>query len=238
MPKLVITSALIFLLTAGSAFAADSVGAWGGAQTRTGNSGPIMTPPHIIATTTSHVPVPVPPPFYNGTSSWEGGKQPWTGTSTMPHPRPIPPFRHLPAHLPTGLSGIVSSVATSSFYVDWPDEFQRYSTTTITVNVTASTTYQAMPASSTPASFASLATGERVVVFGSVSTSTMSITASRVLIFDMPNRGRRNGWFEQLLNIFGVHTPDADSSSSGNSAAAVQGSGGIMGFLHSIFGWL
>lgn len=259
MRTLVISSALALLLVTGTAFAANTTGVTNPPPTPphiivtypepTPAQGPIMTPPHIIASST----YPRPPHVGSTTYPWP----PQVGSTTYPWPPrmgsttyPLPPlwfgtstlpFQRLPGLLPiNGLNGTVSTVGTSSFTMQWPAVPHRFATTTVTINVTASTMYTGfISATTTKASFADILVGEHVIVAGNVSTSTMSITATRIHILDMRHQPVHPGSESGLGGILNRLRDLLGLGSSSGSAAAVEGNSGFLGSLfHTLFGWL
>lgn len=137
--------------------------------------------------------------------------------------------------------GVVTNVSSNSFMMTVP-QGKDHATTTLTVNVSSSTTF--MHASST-AALADLTAGTYVVVFGKMSTSTKSIAADRVIIGPMMpvmHEVKKNV-LDHIKDFFmgqkhasstevDVHASTTASTTPGHDEGFVRK------LLKSIFGWL
>ena len=162
-----------------------------------------------------------------------------------------------------GIPGIVTGIGTNSFTLAThlpplmgkgmqphgsttlpsPQNQGGVGTTTLTVNVTASTTYRN---GSSTASFSDITVGSRVIVIGQVSTSTKSVNATSVLIGigtqggAHEDNGRGNGgvsgqggFLHSIGSFFGGLFGGGGNSGEGN-----QGGGPAAGFWNFLFGWM
>jgi len=168
----------------------------------------------------------------SSTHGMPGPREDHMGSSSAEHkPMPIAPQM--------GVPGIVASLGTSSFAMTLPGN-KEHATTTFTVNVTASTTYQ--HASST-ATFADVTVGAKVVVLGKVASSTKTIMAQRVVITGAGMKPeKKEGLINKLKHFFfgkfGPHKDDAGEHTASSTPAAAVESSGIGSLLKALFGWL
>lgn len=163
-----------------------------------------------------------------------------------------------------GIPGTVSEVDADHFLMT---SHLKDATTTLTVNVSAATSF--VHGSSTSASLADLSVGTKVVVIGKVATSTNTVTADRV-VFGVQGMGRgdergravgdaqRNGsaqssgsFFDNLKKFFGFRGGNSDqqptqsaqiqqapqNGDNGGPASAASSGGFVNSVMQSLFGW-
>ena len=164
----------------------------------------------------------------------------WHGSTTpdMHHGSSTPEMHGMPPKM-MGIPGIIASIGTNSFVMTVP-RGKDHATTTLTVNVSSSTVYSN---ASTTASFSDLSAGTHVVVLGTVSTSTKSVTAKRIILngdfHRKPDMKKGLGGFlSHLKDLFGKHASSTEHMHASSTSAAAIESDFLSTLFHKLFGWL